>query len=118
MDFFVLNCNFCSQTSAKDVCMDISYTDLRCKDVVNVVNGSKMGKIVDLIVDSNGKCVLGLVVPGIRKIFKSNEDIFIPWESIVKIGNDTILINLDLSAVTNVVHKAKGAQEPGGEDYL
>ena len=53
--------------------MDISYTDLRCKDVVNVVNGSKMGKIVDLIVDSNGKCVLGLVVPGIRKIFKSNE---------------------------------------------
>ena len=114
MDFFVLNCNFCSQTSAKDVCMDISYTDLRCKDVVNVVNGSKMGKIVD----SNGKCVLGLVVPGIRKIFKSNEDIFIPWESIVKIGNDTILINLDLSAVTNVVHKAKGAQEPVGEDYL
>ncbi len=98
--------------------MDISYTDLRCKDVVNVVNGAKMGKIIDLIVDTNGKCVLGLVVPGVRKIFKSNEDIFIPWDCIVKIGSDTILINLELTAVTNVVRKSKGAQEPSGEDYL
>ena len=98
--------------------MDISYTDLRCKDVVNAVNGAKMGKIIDLIVDSNGKCVLGLVVPGVRKIFKSNEDIFIPWDCIVKIGSDTILINLELTAVTNVVRKSKGAQEPSGEDYL
>ena len=77
-----------------------------------------MGKIIDIIVDSNGKCVLGLVVPGIRKIFKSNEDIFIPWESIVKIGNDTILINLELTAVTNVVRKSKASQESTGEDYL
>lgn len=98
--------------------MDISYTDLRCKDVVNVVNGSKMGKIIDLIIDSNGKSVIGLVVPGIRKIFKSNEDIFIPWDSIVKIGSDIILINLELTAVTNVVRKGKGAQEPCSEDCL
>lgn len=98
--------------------MDISYTDLRCKDVVNVVNGSKMGKIIDLIVDSNGKSVLGLVVPGIRKIFKSNEDIFIPWDRIVKIGSDTILINLEISAVTNVVHKNKPPQDPCDQDCL
>ena len=98
--------------------MDISYTDLRCKDVVNIVNGAKMGRIIDLVIDANCKTVLGLVVPGMRKIFKSNEDIFIPWDSIVKIGSDTILISLELSAVTNVVHKAKGPQETTGEDFL
>ena len=98
--------------------MDISYTDLRCKDVVNVVNGSKMGKIIDLIIDSSGKAVIGLVVPGIRKIFKSNEDIFIPWDCIVKIGSDIILINLELTAITNVVRKGKGSQERSGEDCL
>lgn len=98
--------------------MDISYTDLRCKDVVNVVNGAKMGKIIDMIVDSNGKLVLGLVVPGIRKIFKSNEDIFIPWDCIVKIGSDTILINLEISAVTNVVRKSKPSQDPCDADCL
>lgn len=98
--------------------MDISYTDLRCKDVVNIVNGAKMGKIIDLIVDSNGKSVIGLVVPGIRKIFKSNEDIFIPWESIVKIGSDTILINLEIGAVTNVVHKNKPSADMCDQDCL
>lgn len=98
--------------------MDISYTDLRCKDVINIANGTKMGKIIDIIVDSNGKCVLGLVVPGIRKIFKSNEDIFIPWENIVKIGSDTILIDLELASATNVIKKSKGVQEPLCEDCL
>ena len=98
--------------------MDISYTDLRCKDVVNVVNVSKMGKIIDLIIDSSGKAVIGLVVPGIRKIFKSNEDIFIPWDCIVKIGSDIIVINLELTAITNGVRKGKGSQEPSGEDCL
>ncbi len=85
--------------------MEISYTELRCKDVVNMINGTKMGKIIDLIFESNGKNVLGLVVPGVRKFFKSNEDIFIPWENIVKIGADIILVNIQLTSVTNVVRK-------------
>ena len=97
--------------------MDISYTDLRCKDVVNIVNGAKMGKVIDLIIDGNCKTVLGLVVPGIRKIFKSNEDIFVPWDCIEKIGNDTILINLEIGAVTNVVRKSSATQSTG-EDYI
>ena len=62
--------------------MEISYTELRSKEVVNVNNGSRLGKIIDLIIDSNGKNVLGLVVPGVRKIFRASEDIFIPWRNI------------------------------------
>ncbi len=85
--------------------MEISYTELRSKDVVNLLNGTKMGKIIDIIVDGNGKKVLGIVVPGIRKIFKNNEDIFIPWENISKIGTDIILVDIELATATNVVRK-------------
>lgn len=82
--------------------MEVSYTELRSKEVVNVNNGARMGKIVDLIIDSNGKNVLGLVVPGIRKLFRASEDIFIPWRNINKIGDDVILVCLDACSLTSV----------------
>ncbi len=47
--------------------MEISYTELRSKEVVNVNSGVRMGKIIDMIIDSNGKSVLGVVVPGVKK---------------------------------------------------
>ena len=104
--------------------MEISYTDLRAKEVVNLQNGARMGKIIDMIIDSNGKNVLGLVVPGVRKIFRSSEDVFIPWCNIAKIGSDVILVSLDVTSMTNVarsadmhlgdVHSDNGA----GDDYL
>ncbi len=82
--------------------MEISYTELRSKEVVNVNNGSRLGKIIDLIIDSNGKNVLGLVVPGVRKIFRASEDIFIPWRNISKIGSDVILVCIDACSITNI----------------
>lgn len=82
--------------------MEISYTELRSKEVVNVNNGARMGKIIDMIIDSNGKNVLGLVVPGVRKIFRAAEDIFIPWRNITKIGSDVILVCIDACSLTNV----------------
>lgn len=82
--------------------MEISYNELRCKEVVNLQNGARMGKIIDMIIESNGKDVLGLVVPGVRKLFKASEDIFIPWNNISKIGEDVILVSINLHAVTTV----------------
>ena len=82
--------------------MEISYNELRCKEVVNLQNGARMGKIIDMIIESNGKDVLGLVVPGVRKLFKASEDIFIPWNNISKIGEDVILVSINLHAITTV----------------
>ena len=103
--------------------MEISYTDLRAKEVVNLQNGARMGKMIDLIIDSNGKNVLGLVVPGVRRLFKASEDIFIPWCNISKIGNDVILVSLDASALTNVVHRPDmnldgASYDRDADDYL
>ncbi len=82
--------------------MEIGYSELRTKEVVNLKNGARMGKIIDMIIDSSGKCVLGVVVPGVRKLFKSAEDIFIPWGNISKIGDDVILVQIDANSLTNV----------------
>lgn len=105
--------------------MEISYTELRSKEVVNLQNGQRMGKIIDLIIESSGKNVLGVVVPGVRKLFRANEDIFIPWRNISKIGEDAILVSLDASALTNVIKSADmnladcdGGKHECGEDYL
>lgn len=60
--------------------MEISYCELRNKEVVNVLNGKRLGRIVDLIISSRSCRVLGLVVPGCKKFFKTKDDIFIPWK--------------------------------------
>ena len=103
--------------------MEISYTELRAKEVVNLQNGARMGKVIDMIIDSNGKNVLGLVVPGIRRLFKSGEDIFIPWCNISKIGNDVILVSLDVASLTNLTRtpdmNLNGVSyDKGSDDYL
>ena len=103
--------------------MEISYTDLRQKEVVNLQNGARMGKMIDLIVDSNGKNVLGVVVPGVRRLFRASEDIFIPWCNISKIGNDVILVSMDISSLTNVtksadMHLEDVHHDNNADDYL
>lgn len=103
--------------------MEVSYTELRSKEVVNVNSGARMGKIIDMIIDSNGKNVLGVVVPGVRKIFRASEDIFIPWRNITKIGADVILVSLDINSLTGVTYSqnmdiGKHCEECDEKDYL
>ena len=102
--------------------MEISYSELRAKEVVNLQNGARIGKIIDMIIDSNGKNVLGIVVPGMKKLFKPGEDIFVPWCNISKIGNDVILVSLDVASLTGVTRSAEmnleGISDNKNDDYL
>lgn len=83
--------------------MEVSYNELRQKEVINIRTGKRLGRISDMIISSNDKCVLGLVVPAERKLFAAREDIFIPWQNIKKIGDDVILIILDEKNCPNIV---------------
>lgn len=77
--------------------METSYLELRCKEVVNVVDGRKLGHIVDVVFDLANGCLLGLVVPGEKSfwnVFKSGTELFISINQIVKVGEDTILVEL------------------------
>ena len=77
--------------------MDITFCELREKEVVNLADGKRLGRVQDLVIESCGK-VIGLVVPGEKKLIKAlsrDESIFVAWKNIVKLGDDVILIDLN-----------------------
>lgn len=76
--------------------MGCCINDLRDKEVINVNDGRKFGCVTDVEIDTcNGKLV-SIIVPGEPKgfLFSRCEEIRIPWDRVVRIGDDTILINV------------------------
>jgi YlmC/YmxH family sporulation protein len=70
--------------------------DLQQKDVINVVDGSKLGRISNLEIDPlNGKILAITVQTNLRlaNLFSGNNNIVIPWNQIVKIGGEVIIVN-------------------------
>ena len=77
-------------------------TDLRCKEVINLVDGCRMGYVGDVEVDTLCGRVVSLVVPGRCRffgLFGREDDYVIPWECIDRIGDDIILVHHDRPAV-------------------
>ena len=74
--------------------MDLTFNLLRSKEIINIYDGKRLGRITDVSFDSASGRVLGFIVPGIKKVFKKSEDIFIPLELVRKIGDDVILVKL------------------------
>ena len=70
--------------------------DLQSKDVVNVVDGSKLGKVTDLEIDSASGKILSVIVNNNSRFinfFTGNNQITIKWDQIVKIGGEVIIVN-------------------------
>ncbi len=77
--------------------MESSFLELRCKEVINVVDGRKLGHIIDIVFDLGSGRICGFVVPGNQNfwnIFKNNNELFIPFSQICKIGEDSILVEI------------------------
>lgn len=84
--------------------IETSFFELKMKNVINVIDGKNLGHISDIVLEVCSAKVLGIVVPSPRKwysIFKSCEDIFIPYHNICKIGEDCILIELCITEPRN-----------------
>lgn len=67
------------------------------KEVINILNGVKLGYICDAEVESSTGHVTALVVPGPAKVmglFGREYEWVIPWENIRQIGKDTILVEV------------------------
>lgn len=72
--------------------------DLRCKEVINLCDGSRLGYVGDVEIDVLCGRVVAIVVPGRCRLFGllgREEDHVIPWEAIEKIGGDIILVRYD-----------------------
>lgn len=68
-------------------------SDLQDKDVVDLKSGVKIGNIIDIKVSYEGNITsLVLEKKKYSRLFSPNDEIEIPFDKIVKIGEDVILI--------------------------
>ena len=77
--------------------MAVTFTELRQKDVVNIRDGRRLGRPIDLVLNEMA-VVEALVVPvngGFLNLLKQEkEGCLVPWSKIIRIGDDVILIDL------------------------
>ena len=76
--------------------MDCRLSDLRHKEVISEIDGTRLGYVDDIIVDTKSSAVVAFVIFArifFFGIFGKSEDYIIPWEKIKLIGEDTIIIS-------------------------
>ncbi len=78
--------------------MQCRIVDLRCKEVIDIHNGLRLGFVSDVILDVVTGCLIAIVVPGPCRflgLFWREDDFVIPFDCIRRIGDDIILIDVD-----------------------
>ncbi|BBH21205.1 hypothetical protein Back11_25500 [Paenibacillus baekrokdamisoli] len=79
----------------------VKISDFQTKDVINIVDGRKLGQVSDLELDLRQGRIDSIVVPNNTKffgLFGGGTDVIIPWRNIVKIGTDVVLVRIDEAA--------------------
>ncbi|MDR0268920.1 YlmC/YmxH family sporulation protein [Paenibacillus sp.] len=76
----------------------MKLSDFQTKDVINIVDGKRLGQISDLEIDLRQGRIDAIVVPSYSKflgLFGGGADLIIPWSNIVKIGMDVVLVKME-----------------------
>lgn len=71
-------------------------SDLQSKDIVNVIDGRKLGTIIDVFINESG--VIDYLIADSGTFFSklsSRGEIEVKWSQVKKIGDDVILVNID-----------------------
>ena len=72
--------------------------DFKHKEVVNIVDGKRLGFVQDVTADLESGVITSIIVPGnseLLNLFAGNNDIVIPWQDIKCIGEDIILVEIN-----------------------
>ncbi|MCL1949611.1 MAG: YlmC/YmxH family sporulation protein [Turicibacter sp.] len=73
-------------------------SEIEEKDVINMVTGERIGFVASLQIDVNSGQIRAVTVQPTSKMlnfFSREEDsVYIPWDKIVKIGEDVIIVNV------------------------
>ncbi len=73
------------------------FSELKCKDVINIRDCKKLGRICDLELDECNGCICKIVVAGTGKMagfLRCDPDLVIPYKDIRQIGPDIILVDI------------------------
>lgn len=76
-----------------------TFCELRRKEVINICDGARLGGICDLEMDACTGAILTIVVPGPSLFFgllHGSDELVIPFCKIKKIGEDVILVEIDI----------------------
>ncbi|RLQ95819.1 YlmC/YmxH family sporulation protein [Falsibacillus albus] len=73
----------------------VRISEFQIKDVVNISDGKKLGNIADIEINLDTGKIEAIVIGTGGKLlgfFGKEEDVVVPWNNIVKIGTDVILV--------------------------
>jgi YlmC/YmxH family sporulation protein len=78
----------------------VKISDLRAREIVNVVDGRRLGLIKDIDIDLEEGRITAIILPGagggkFLGFLGKEDEIVVPWEKIVKIGMDVILVEVN-----------------------
>lgn len=69
------------------------------RDVINIVTGANMGRVDDISFSAETATVEHVILYGRLKLFGllgREEDTYIPWREIEKIGDDVLLVKTEI----------------------
>jgi YlmC/YmxH family sporulation protein len=75
----------------------MKLSELQRKDIINIKDGKKVGKIIDVEFDSNGYMIKFIIEKAhfVKSLFTQSEEIYIKFTQIKKMGEDVILIDIN-----------------------
>jgi len=77
--------------------MQCRITDLKCKEVIDLNTGNRIGFVDDVEIILPGGQIAALIVPGAGKLFGllgRDDDVVIPWSCVCRFGDDVILVEV------------------------
>ena len=98
--------------------MELTFSELRAKEVINTQDGKKLGKACDVALCYPENKWIGIVVPaGGHGWGSKKNNLFIDLRHIVKVGEDVILVNVGMPNKTtekrSACHSRRGPYEEG-----
>ena len=75
----------------------MKLSELSKKDIININDGKRIGKIVDVEFDINNGYMIRFIIESsniIKSIFSNSEELTIKFSQIKKLGEDVILIDI------------------------
>lgn len=75
--------------------MEVVFSELKQKEVINVSDGRHLGKVCDLSFSFPEGRIGGFTVTGCKGFKLTKQEVFLPLKCVVKIGEDAVLVNVN-----------------------
>ena len=92
--------------------MSAKISDLQERQIVNIADGKCLGNIKDIELNILDGSIQALVLPGVGgfwSLLQNQGELLIPWQKVVRIGVDVVLIDMpELAEGAGGVRSGKG----------